>query len=354
MRNFILATVSSLALVACGGQEPDASPEAATETAAASGSEHGYETRGSNNLADTMASDDARYMADGATPDSDAANDIPDATERPVMQAQVVLDRIGFGPGVIDGKMGMSTENALRGFQEANDLEVTGRLDQPTKTALAEWERIPATRVVTVPDSWAEAEYADMPDSVAGKAKLDRLGYKSLDERLAERFHTTVEVLRELNPGGRPAGSSASADAGPDDGANAQAADGQAGGGYFVAGQQLRVPNIGSRRGRSPMPTGSARWPRSASAPNRPRSTGSSSARRARRSRPIAGTSWWRCSPSARDRASSRFRWANGISSAKPTTRPTATIPKCSAMVTAKPIRLPRGPTRQWASCGST
>ena len=211
MRNFILATVSSLALVACGGQEPDASPEAATETAAASGSEHGYETRGSNNLADTMASDDARYMADGATPDSDAANDIPDATERPVMQAQVVLDRIGFGPGVIDGKMGMSTENALRGFQEANDLEVTGRLDQPTKTALAEWERIPATRVVTVPDSWAEAEYADMPDSVAGKAKLDRLGYKSLDERLAERFHTTVEVLRELNPGGRPAGSSASA-----------------------------------------------------------------------------------------------------------------------------------------------
>ena len=248
MRNFILATVSSLALVACGGQEPDASPEAATESAAASDSEHGYETRGSNNLADTMASDDARYMADGATPDSDAANDIPDATERPVMQAQVVLDRIGFGPGVIDGKMGMSTENALRGFQEANDLEVTGRLDQPTKTALAEWERIPATRVVTVPDSWAEAEYTDMPDSVAGKAKLDRLGYKSLDERLAERFHTTVEVLRELNPGGRPAGSSASADAGPDDGANAQAADGQAGGGYFVAGQQLRVPNIGADR----------------------------------------------------------------------------------------------------------
>ena len=38
------------------------------------------------------------------------------------MQAQVVLDRHGFSPGVIDGKMGMSTNNAIEGFQEANEL----------------------------------------------------------------------------------------------------------------------------------------------------------------------------------------------------------------------------------------
>ena len=35
------------------------------------------------------------------------------------MQLQVVLDRQGFGPGVIDGKMGKSTENALEGFSRS-------------------------------------------------------------------------------------------------------------------------------------------------------------------------------------------------------------------------------------------
>ena len=51
------------------------------------------------------------------------ADDVP----RPVMQAQVVLDRLGFTPGVVDGREGASTANALRGFQEANSLPTAAR-----------------------------------------------------------------------------------------------------------------------------------------------------------------------------------------------------------------------------------
>ena len=54
-------------------------------------------------------------------------------------------------PGVVDGKMGMSTVNAIKGFQEARGLQVTGELDQATMQALAQWKHIPATRVVTIP-----------------------------------------------------------------------------------------------------------------------------------------------------------------------------------------------------------
>lgn len=96
-------------------------------------------------------------QAPEAAPDTLASNDDPGATlppedqPRPLMQAQVVLDRLGFTPGVVDGKMGMSTVNALKGFQEARGLEITGDLDQATQQALAEWQRIPATRVVTIP-----------------------------------------------------------------------------------------------------------------------------------------------------------------------------------------------------------
>ena len=241
---FLIAAAPIALLAACGLNGTDGEADTADTTAANS------EATTSDNEADTMASNDP---AKGETYDAD----IPDSEERPIMQAQVVLDRRGFGPGVIDGKMGMSTENALNGFQEANDLEVTGKLDEATKTALAEWSNIPATRVVTIPESWGEQNYEDMPEDVAEKAEMKRLGYKSIDERLAERFHTTVAVLKELNPGGKPA-TSAETTAGPEAGASASpsaspspsssASGDNENQSFFTAGQQIRVPNIGADR----------------------------------------------------------------------------------------------------------
>ena len=252
MRIFVLAAVSSLALAACGMQGQDNEQEGDPVANSDSGRDYGYETYGDDNLADTMASNDDRYRNEiGADAGGEQAqpSELPDAEERPIMQVQVVLDRVGFGPGVIDGKMGMSTDNALRGFQEANDLEITGKLDEATKSALADWERIPATRVVTIPASWGEESYIDMPEDVAEKAKLERLGYASLDERLAERFHTTVEVLKQLNPNGQPATAADIKGPNPQPTPTPDIArpDGQEPS-YFQAGQQIRVPNIGGDR----------------------------------------------------------------------------------------------------------
>lgn len=252
MRIFVLAAVSSLALAACGMQGQDNEQEGDPVANSDSGRDYGYETYGDDNLADTMASNDDRYRNEiGADAGGEQAqpSELPDAEERPIMQVQVVLDRVGFGPGVIDGKMGMSTDNALRGFQEANDLEITGKLDEATKSALADWERIPATRVVTIPASWGEESYIDLPEDVAEKAKLERLGYASLDERLAERFHTTVEVLKQLNPNGQPATAADVQGPNPQPTPTPDIArpDGEEPS-YFQAGQQIRVPNIGGDR----------------------------------------------------------------------------------------------------------
>jgi len=174
--------------------------------------------------------------------------DIPDSEARPQMQLQVVLDQRGFGPGVIDGKEGISTANALKGFQEANSLTVTGKLDEPTKAALAQWSNVPATRVVRIPASWGEIDYEPVPDEPEDQAKMERLGYESLDEKLAERFHTTIELLEQLNPGGRPAGALDEPVATPSgtDAAEAQteqpASQAKT---KFRAGQLVRVPNVG-------------------------------------------------------------------------------------------------------------
>ena len=264
MRRFLALSASAavLALAACSSEAPDTEEAATTAQAPQPETDFGYDTYSDDNYADTMASNDDRYlngMGDDAASDPAMQSDIPDSEERPIMQAQVVLDRVGFGPGVIDGKMGMSTENALRGFQEANELQVTGKLDQATKDALKQWERIPATRVVTIPANWSSAEYVDIPEDAADKAELKSMGYESLEERLAERFHTTVDVLKSLNPNGKPAGmTAANSSETPDSGSSVQkaaqpkpasspgaaASDNEAES-FFTPGQQIRVPNIG-------------------------------------------------------------------------------------------------------------
>jgi lipoprotein-anchoring transpeptidase ErfK/SrfK len=244
----LVAAALLFTLPACGLDGADSEEDEASAAADRSSLD--------DNGADTMRSNDP---AEGAQ----AQVDIPDSEERPIMQAQVVLDRHGFGPGVIDGKMGMSTENALRGFQEANNLKVTGELDEATKRSIAKWNNIPATRVVTIPEDWGTTQYREVPEEPADQAKLQRLGYESLDERLAERFHTTVEVLKQLNPGGRPAGmeqaggaalatggqvtarGNATAAATPSPSATSTASSAAS---KFRAGQRVRVPNIGADR----------------------------------------------------------------------------------------------------------
>ncbi|QYU66351.1 L,D-transpeptidase family protein [Leptolyngbya sp. 15MV] len=239
----LLAAIALAALSACGFIGADRSEDDATAADRMANST-------TQNLADTMASDDEGLAR------VDPALAIADPEARPVMQAQVVLDRLGFGPGVIDGEMGLSTRNALMGFQEANKLLVTGELDDTTRGALDVWNKIPATRVVRIPQEWAEIAFAPIPDDPAEQAKLERMGYTSLDEKLAERFHTTIDVLVALNPGGRPAGAPGEATTTvngqgtiaarpPSPSPTASGAPAPA---NFRPGQIVRVPNVGADR----------------------------------------------------------------------------------------------------------
>lgn len=174
----------------------------------------------------------AEWTGDGMTSrDAEAAAD--DGT-RPEMQLQVVLDRLGFSPGVVDGKMGLSTANALKGFQEAKGLKITGEWDTETKAALGEWQKIPATRMVKVPAGFTDGTFAALPEKASEQAKLTSMGYETVLEKLAERFHTTPDVLRTLNPeaGFAAAGAGETQGAAP----------------AIAAGSELRVPNVGADR----------------------------------------------------------------------------------------------------------
>ena len=235
MRPFLISAALTLPLFllsACGSNEAEEEPQQQAAAPAPA----------DDNDADELAS---RDPAPGAA----VKSVIPDAEQRPMMQLQVVLERLGFGPGVIDGKQGVSLTNALKGFQESRDIPVTGELDEATKGALARWDNIPATRVVTIPRSWGDIEFAAVPEGAPEQAKMTRLGYESMAEKLAERFHTTPEILAQLNPGGRPAQARVRSSPSPTASPSQSGSNSSSGAGpVFSPGQQLRVPNIGADR----------------------------------------------------------------------------------------------------------
>jgi lipoprotein-anchoring transpeptidase ErfK/SrfK len=127
-------------------------------------------------------------------------------SEAPVVSetlaAQIMLDRIGFSPGQIDGRSGPNLKRALLAFQEAHGLAATGRLDPAT------WEAL-TTRATSQPplvtygilEADVAGPFADrIPNDLMEQAQLPALGYTSALEALGEKFHASPALLRTLNP----------------------------------------------------------------------------------------------------------------------------------------------------------
>jgi lipoprotein-anchoring transpeptidase ErfK/SrfK len=120
-----------------------------------------------------------------------------------VLRAQILLDRVFFSPGIIDGRWGKNTEKAVYWFQYREGLRKTGRVDQPTFDRLAQMAaagtNLVEARQLTADD--VSGPFAAVPEDIYEKEKLDCLCYESLTEKLAELFHTSPDVLGKLNPG---------------------------------------------------------------------------------------------------------------------------------------------------------
>jgi len=115
---------------------------------------------------------------------------------------QVLLDRQGFSPGQIDGKPGLNFSHALAAMQSARGLPSGGRPDCATWQALAVDGSEPAIMTYTVTSDDLKGPFeTQIPRSLAQQATLSTLGYQSAEEELAERFHASPALLRQLNPG---------------------------------------------------------------------------------------------------------------------------------------------------------
>ncbi len=138
-----------------------------------------------------------------ATPDTTLAAQANDPATRQGMgalvRAQVLLDRSHFSPGEIDGRAGSNQRRAVRGYQQARKLKVSGELDEATWTSLNQ-DAAPALVTYTLTADDVGQPVASIPEDMMAQATLPSLAFESIEEALGERFHISPALLKALNP----------------------------------------------------------------------------------------------------------------------------------------------------------
>lgn len=120
-----------------------------------------------------------------------------------IVKIQILLDRAGFSPGEIDGKLGENAVKALRAFAEAKGLAFNGR----TPTAEI-WNALTASSSDPVIVNYGIVEkdvkgpfLNKLPARMEDMQGLKSLDYTSPREAIAEKFHMSEALLEALNPG---------------------------------------------------------------------------------------------------------------------------------------------------------
>ncbi|RUV42990.1 MAG: hypothetical protein EOQ55_28905 [Mesorhizobium sp.] len=118
-----------------------------------------------------------------------------------VAELQVLLDRAGASPGVIDGRFGSNVDKALAAYNQITGSNLKSTDSAAIKAALAQSGGDAFASYTITPEDVAGPYVASIPEDYSQKAKLDRMGYTSVTEALAERFHMDEGYLKSINKG---------------------------------------------------------------------------------------------------------------------------------------------------------
>lgn len=129
------------------------------------------------------------------------SGDLPAGQSALTAKVQILLDRAGISPGVVDGWRGGMSESAIRAFQRRANLPMDGRMNPVVWQLLQPFAAGALTMDYTITDDDAHGLVDKIPSDYAEKAAMSSQGYTSILEKLAERFHMDEKFLQKLNPG---------------------------------------------------------------------------------------------------------------------------------------------------------
>lgn len=127
--------------------------------------------------------------------------DLPAGRSALTAKIQVLLDRSGTSPGVIDGYRGGMSESALKAFERRAGLPIDGRMDPQVWQLLLPYSAMPQTTEYRITEEDAQGLVDEIPVDYAKKAAMAAMGYTSIAEKLGERFHMDEKFIAFLNPG---------------------------------------------------------------------------------------------------------------------------------------------------------
>jgi lipoprotein-anchoring transpeptidase ErfK/SrfK len=127
--------------------------------------------------------------------------EVPPINQKPIgddaARLQIFLEQDNFGPGVVDGKIGLFSELAVKSWNEVNGhaLDDWNAVNTAAREAITN-----PYAVALVPEIASEWVNSKLSTKRSEQAKTKRMAYRSIAEFMSERYHTDIPTLIRLNP----------------------------------------------------------------------------------------------------------------------------------------------------------